>query len=283
MKPTKDQLQKYYAQALQRSLTAYAQLSDKEWDKKASDSWTAKDYLAHLVVSQTEEVNPHIRQTLNGEESDVPRPENRYARNDFNEQQLAKLRQMPASELLPRLKAAIEENLAILGGLSEADLDKPATSTTWDRPGTVRDLFFGSYLHLPGHYQDIRRVSKKKLPHWVEAGAPDEVNFQMGRIFNFMPLIYQSERGGDMQATYLFTMEGDGGGQWAISINDGHAIALDGPPESFDTEIRTKPEFWIDLSSNDLNPMWAITTRKVHLGGNASLAMKLGQLFSVDE
>jgi hypothetical protein len=283
MKPTKDQIQKYYSQALRRSLEAYAKLDDKEWGKKASDSWTAKDYLAHLVVSQSEEINPHIRDTLSGEESNVPRPENRYALNEFNERQLAKVRDLPVSELLTRLEAAIKENLATLEGMSEADLDKPATSTSWDRPGTLRDLFFASYLHLPGHYQDIRRAAKKKLPHWVEAGTADEVNFQMGRIFNYMPLIYQSERGGDMQATYLFTMEGDGGGQWSVSISAGKAQAMDGAPESFDTEIRTKPEFWIDLSNNDLNPMWAITTRKVHLGGNAGLAMKLGQLFGVDE
>jgi len=127
-----------------------------------------------------------------------------------------------------------------------------------------------AYRHNLGGFRD-----------WVEASAPDEVHFQMDRIFNFMPLIFRSDRGQDMQATYLFTMEGDGGGQWAIQIAGGKAESLDGAPTSFDTEVKTKPELWIDLSTNDLNPMWAITTRKVQLGGNAGLAMKLGQLFQV--
>jgi putative sterol carrier protein len=47
-------------------------------------------------------------------------------------------------------------------------------------------------------------------------------------------------------------------------------------------EFRTKPEHWMDLSTNDLNAMFAITTRKVHLAGNMALAMKLDSLFQVN-
>src|SRR3972149_1608049 len=132
-------------------------------------------------------------------------------------------------------------------------------------------------------YRGTRRAAKKKLPHWMEAGSPEEVHFQLDRIFHYMPLIFWSSRGADMNVTYVFNMEGEGGGQWALRISDGKAEAEDGVPESFDMELRTKPELWIDLSNNDLNAMWAITTRKVHLGGNAGLAMKLSTLFQVSE
>jgi len=283
MEPAKEQITHYTSQALSRCLDAYARLDEKEWGKKASDRWTAKDYLAHLVIGQEEEANRLIRQALAGEPANIPGFATREEINDYNERMLETVRDLPVSELLGRLKDAFEESLRILDSLSEADLDKPASSPGWDRPGTVRDLFFASYLHLPGHYQDIRRVAKKKLPHWVDASTEEEVHFQMDRIFHYMPLIYWSDRGADMQATYLFTMEGEGGGQWAVRIGDGRAEAQCGAPESFDMEFRTKPALWLDLSTNDLNPMWAITTRKVHLGGNAGLAMKLGSLFQVSE
>ncbi|MEE8346032.1 MAG: SCP2 sterol-binding domain-containing protein [Dehalococcoidia bacterium] len=281
MEPTKEQIRRYMSQTLQRSLDAYALLEDKQWKKKASSDWTAKDYLAHLVIAQEEEANHLIGQALAGEPGKLPGFDGREAINGYNEGMLASVRELPVSELLGRLKAAFEESLRILDGLSESDLDKPASSPAWDRPGKVRDLFLGSYLHLPGHYQDIRRVAKKKLPHWVDASTEEEVHFQMDRIFHYMPLIYWSDRGGDMKATYLFTMEGTGGGQWAVIIGDGKAETQSGAPESFDMEFRTKPELWIDLSTNDLNPMWAITTRKIHLDGNTGLAMKLGSLFQV--
>lgn len=278
--PTKEQIREHYSQALRRSLEAYSSLSEKEWGKKAAGDWTAKDCLAHLTQ---DEINTLIRQNLAGEKPNLPGYERREQIDEHNHAKVAEVRDVPVEELLSRLKATVEENIALLDGLGESDLDKPAMSPGWDRPGTIRDLFFAGYLHLPGHYQDIRRVAKKKLPHWMDTGTPDEVHFQLDRIFNYMPLVYVSERGGDMKATYLFTMEGAGGGQWWLRINDGRAEASIGAPESFDTEIRTKPALWIDLSNNDLNPMWAITTRKVHLGGNPTFAMKLGDLFGVSE
>ncbi|TET97338.1 MAG: ClbS/DfsB family four-helix bundle protein, partial [Dehalococcoidia bacterium] len=272
----------YAAQALQRCLESFARLDEKEWGKKASDRWTAKDYLAHLVITQEEEANRLIQQALAGEPANIPGFATREEINGYNEQMLAKVRDLPVSDLLSRLKAAFEETLGILDGLSEADLDKPASHPAWGCPGTVRDLLFASYLHLPDHYQDIRRAAKKKLPHWVEASTAEEVHFQMERTFNYMPLIYWSDRGGDMEATYLFTMEGKGAGQWAVHIAEGRAEAQCGAPESFDMELRTKPELWVDLSNKDLNPTWAITTRKVHVS-NLALAMKLDTLFQVNE
>jgi putative sterol carrier protein len=105
----------------------------------------------------------------------------------------------------------------------------------------------------------------------------------MSRLFHYMPLIFRSDRAEDMKATYLFNMEGPAGGQWSIQIAQGRADSSDGAPESHDTEVKTKPETWIDLSNGDINPAFAIMTRKVHLGGNAGLAMKLSTLFSVEE
>lgn len=281
MKPTKEQIEKYYSEALARCLNAYAQLEEKEWGKKATKVWTAKDYLAHLVVGQEETSNRVTRQAIAGQPGEIPGYRGREGINEYNDEMLAKVRQLPASELLARLKTAVGEHLSMLDGLGETDLDRPVVHPGWDRPGTLRDLFFSGYLHLPGHYQDIRRVAKKKLPHWMDVSSTDEVHYQLDRMFNFMPLIFRSERGQGMQATYLFTMEGDGGGQWAIRIADGRAEAQDGPPEKVDAEVRTRPALWIDLSTNDLNAPMAIMTRKVRINGNPALAMRLESLFQV--
>ncbi len=281
MKPTKEQIQKYYSDALARCLSAYAQLDDKEWGKKASDKWTAKDYLAHLVVGQEEASNRVTRQAIAGQPGEIPGHGGREAINEYNQEMLPTANQLPVSELLGRLKASVGEHLSILAGLGEADLDRPVVHPAWSRPGTIRDLFFSSYLHLPGHYQDVRRVAKKKLPHWMDISTTEEVHYQLDRIFYFMPLIFRSDRGQGMEATYLFTMEGDGGGQWSIRIADGRAEAQDGVPEKADAEVRTKPALWIDLSTNDLNAPMAIMTRKVRINGNPALAMRLESLFQV--
>ncbi len=281
MMPTKEQLERYYSQALERCLEAFGRLSEEDWKRKASKIWTAKEYVAHLVSSQEEEGNHLTAQALTGQPGQLPGFVDREHIDDYNEQILAPVRGLPASELLARLRASFGEHLRMLEPLTEADLDRPASNPGWDRPGTVRDLFYMCYLHLPGHYQDIRRVAKKKLPHWMDASTPDEVNYQLGRTFHFMPLIYWKQRGGDLQASFLFTMEGEGGGQWAINVANGRAEAQDGAPEKVDTEIRTKPTLWVDLSNKDLNAAMAIMTRKVHISGNPALAMRLESLFQV--
>ena len=282
MKPTKEQIREYYGQALQRCLDTFSKLDDKEWGKKVND-WTAKETLAHLVGTHLKETMVLTRQALAGEPPHVEGFDKRDQMMAFRGATMKEFRDKPVPELLEMMKANFEEHIKLLDGLTESDLDKPAMSPTWDRPGTVRDLFFASYLFLPGQYQDIRKVAKKKMPHWVEASTPDQVNYHMGRIFHYMPLIFRSDKGADMTATYVFTMEGEGGGQWSVKIAEGRADSEDGASDPFDLELKTKPELWIDLSTGELNAAWAIMTRKVQLGGNAGLAMKLGDLFSAAE
>lgn len=282
MAPTKDEIKQFYSQALQRCVDGFAKLDDKEWDKKASDEWTAKEHLAHLVATHEKEGLVLTKQALAGEAANIPGFAKRSEMPAFREACMQEAKDEPVAALLQRLQAGFGEHIQMLDSLTEADLDKPAMSPAWDRPGTIRDLFFAAYLFLPGQYQEIRKVAKKKMPHWMEAGTPEQVNFHMGRIFHYMPLIFRGDKAADMKATYLFTMEGDGGGQWALEIVDGKASSQDGEPAERDIEIKTKPELWIDLANGDLNPAMAIMTRKVKLGGNAGLAMKLSDLFSAE-
>jgi hypothetical protein len=282
MAPTKDQIRSFYGQALERCLEAFSRLDDKEWGKKVSDEWTAKEHLAHLVSTMEKETMPLTRQALAGEAPNIPGFEKRTDILTFREETMRGANSLPVSELLEQLKTLNEEHIALLDSLNDSDLDKPARSPAWDRPGTVRDLFFASYLFLPAQYQEIRKAAKKKLPHWVEASTPEQVNYHMGRIFHYMPLIFCSAKGADVTATYQFTMEGEGGGQWSLAIGAGRADAEDGEAAKHDIEIKTKPELWIDLTSGELNPALAIMTRKVKIGGNAGLAMKLSEYFSAE-
>src|SRR3990172_4979633 len=124
MKPTKEQIKQYYSQALQRCLDSYARLDDKEWGKKASDRWTAKEFLAHLVTSQEDVGNRITRQAVAGQPLEIPGHRGRDGINEHNEEALTKARDLSVPELLSRLKTAVEEHLSMLESLSEADLDK---------------------------------------------------------------------------------------------------------------------------------------------------------------
>jgi putative sterol carrier protein len=282
--PTKDQILGFYKASLQRSLDGYAKLDEKEWAKKTGE-WTAKENLALMPATMQAETLGSTKQALAGEKIHIEGFESRSDMLPLREKNMRAIADKPTAELLQMLQSTFGEHIQMLEGASEADLDKPTMSPAWGAPGTVRDLFFASYLFLPAQYQEIRKANKKKLPHWIEASTPDQVNYHMGRLFHYMPLILRNDKAADAECTYLFTMEGEGGGQWGIAIDHGKAVSQDGAPEKHDVEIKTKPESWIDLSTGDLNPITAVMPgpfNKVKLNGQMGLALKLSEYFGAD-
>ena len=279
MLQSKTDLAKRYREALKRCLDGFSQLDEKDWNKKASDHWTAKEHLAYLASNTEDELLVITRQAIAGQPASVPGFEKQDDAIPFHNAGVEKLRDLPVQELLLRWRAAVEQHISMLEELDEGMLDKPASSPAWSREGTIRDLLAAGYLFLAGQYQQIRRVNKKKLPHWLDDGPPERVNFHLDRLFNYMALILNAGSAADTQAIYLMNLEGPGGGQWRLKINNGTAFCEDGEGMEHDVEIKTKPVHWMDLASGDLNPPMAIMTRKVKLGGNAGLAMKLSSLF----
>jgi putative sterol carrier protein len=278
MKQTKDAMLQRYREALKRCVDAFARLDEKEWGKKASEHWTAKEHLAHLVSNYEDELLVITRQAIAGQPASVPGFETQDDQLDFYRAGVEKVRDRPVAELMERFRSAAEQHITMLDELDEAMLDKPAGNPSWSREGTIRDLFSAGYLFLANQHQEIRRVNKKKLPHWLDSGPPERVNFHLDRLYNYMALILRADRAEEAQVTYQFNIEGSGGGQWRLKIADSRGVCEDGEGE-YDAEIKTKPEHWMDLASGDLNPPVAIMTRKVKLGGNAGLAMKLGSYF----
>jgi putative sterol carrier protein len=281
--PTKEQMKLFYAQTAERCLQAYSQLDEKEWGKKASEHWTAKQHLAYTVGTIEEEYLPVTRAAIAGEAIKLAGFEAREDEPAFRRALTEKLSALPVSELLSRLRPAYEEHARLLEGLSDADLERKAVNPGWDREGTIRDIFIAAYLLFVNQYQAIRRVAKKKVPHWMDGIGAERVHYHVDRLFHYMPLIFNRNRADDMSSTYQFTMEGEGGGQWNMHIADGRADTADGPADPYDCEIKTKPALWMDLASGDLSAPVAIMTRKVKLGGNVGLAMKLSGLFGTTD
>ncbi len=137
MKPTKEQIQPRYREALQRSLEAFSRLDEKEWSKKASDDWTAKEHLAYLVSGAEDELLVATRQQLAGEPLKIPGFETREDAVEFNKRGVEEVVGLPASDLLARLKSAFEQHISMIDSLAEARTGTgPARSATCFRPAT---------------------------------------------------------------------------------------------------------------------------------------------------
>jgi hypothetical protein len=286
MAETKETLRAHYGAALERCLEVFGQLDAEDWRQAAKPGgWTARDYLGHLVTSQEMEGTPTTVQSLAGGPVEIPGLTQPGDIDAFNARNLEIVGDLSAQELKTRLRSAVDEHLRLLDGVSEEDLQKPATNPGLRWPITVQTTFDMYYLHLPLHYQDIRHCirRRRKTPHWAELASPEEIHDSMDLTFRLMPLMYRPERGGDLRATYLFDLQGPGGGQWTLEIADRRATSYFGRPARADIEIRATPSLWIDLQTKAANPMAAMLTGRLRLKPlrRAGLVARLERLFEI--
>jgi len=138
------------------------------------------------------------------------------------------------------------------------DLKRPAWNAGLRGDATIADLFRMGFLHLPVHLPGHRRAVRRsrKLPHWMELASTAEVHEALSQAFALMPMFYWPEKGGDLRATYLFDLEGDGGGQWWVAIDNGECTSGEGLANPDRLPLRTRPAYWMDLQTKQLNPLW---------------------------
>jgi hypothetical protein len=272
--------------ALQRCLDAWSQFDEEDWAAKDPHGpWAARDYLAHLVTSQQIEGNPVTAATLAGKKAEVPGLSGPQDIDDFNARNLETVRDVGPRELMQRLRELVDEHVAMLAPLSEADLERPAANPGLFWPITVQVTFDMYYLHLPLHYQDIRRClrRRRRLPHWMGLADEGETHDALDRTFKMMPAFYWAERGRGLRANVLFTLAGKGGGQWTVGIDDARCSSHAGPPERVDVEIRASPALYIDMQTGDMNPIWSFLSGsfRVRPLTKLGLANRLEKLFAI--
>lgn len=282
----KDTLQKYYPIALQRCLETWRQFDEGDWAAKDPKGiWTARDYLGHLVTSQQIEGNPVTAASLAGKTTELPGPTSPGEIDAFNARNLETVRELGPSELMERLSGLVEEHLGMLTPLSEADLERPAINLGLHQPITVEITFDMYYLHLPLHYQDIRRCVRRRrsLPHWMDVTSEEETHDALDRAFTLMPAFYWAERAPGLRASFLFTITGRGGGQWALEVDDGRCSLRAGPPERADVEIRATPGVYLDMQAGEMNPLTSFLSGRFRVRPltKLPLANRLEKLFSI--
>jgi uncharacterized protein (TIGR03083 family) len=280
----KETVRSHYAAALQRCLDIWSKLDDGDWQSRTPGSkWSARDYLAHLVTNEEMEILPTTSASIAGQAADIPGLASRLDIDTFNQTGVDSVADLTPAELLERFRANFQSHIQMLEGLIDEDLKRPAYNPGLRSQSTIADLFSIGFLHLPLHYQDIRRAvrRRRRLPHWMELASPEEVHEALSQAFAIMPVFYWPERGGDLRATYLFDLEGEGGGQWWVAIDGGECTSGEGLPTNTDCRFRTRPAYWLDLQTKELNPLWALLSRRLRLRGKLGLALKLDKLFAI--
>jgi putative sterol carrier protein len=84
----------------------------------------------------------------------------------------------------------------------------------------------------------------------------------------------------DVNATLVFDITGEGGGQWVARIENGTLALDEGTAVDPDMTLTANSESFLAMVNGDLNPVTAFMQGKVKIRGDASLAMKLNKLLT---
>ena len=98
-------------------------------------------------------------------------------------------------------------------------------------------------------------------------------------LFERMPEHFDVEKAGDLDATVLFDLSGEGGGQWHVKVADGVCTTGEGPVESPTATIRMDATDYVDMIAGRLNAMDAFMQQKIRVEGDLSTVMKFQTLF----
>jgi putative sterol carrier protein len=97
-------------------------------------------------------------------------------------------------------------------------------------------------------------------------------------LFASLPERFRSERAGDLRATYVFELDGEGGGTWTARVGDGSLTVEEGSTPEADVTVRAKAEDWMAIVEGRMDPQLAYLTKRLRVTGNLQLALRLREV-----
>jgi putative sterol carrier protein len=97
-------------------------------------------------------------------------------------------------------------------------------------------------------------------------------------LFASLPDRFRSERAGDLRATYVFELSGEGGGSWTVHVADGALRVADGGDPGADVTLRATADDWMAIVEGRKDPQLAFLTGKLKVSGDLQLGLRLREV-----
>ncbi|MGH7842740.1 MAG: SCP2 sterol-binding domain-containing protein [Candidatus Binataceae bacterium] len=99
-------------------------------------------------------------------------------------------------------------------------------------------------------------------------------------VFDNMAPRLNKDAAKGLNAIYQFDLSGDGGGKWAVLINNEQCQVQSGAHASPNITISMAANDYLDMVNGKLNGQMAFMTGKLKIAGDMGLALKLQSLFT---
>lgn len=98
--------------------------------------------------------------------------------------------------------------------------------------------------------------------------------------FERAPSNFNKEAAKGLKAVFQFDLSGDGGGKWAIRVDNDQCSVQEGSHSSPNITISMAAQDYLDMLAGKLNGQMAFMTGKLRIAGDFGLALKLQTLFN---
>lgn len=80
-----------------------------------------------------------------------------------------------------------------------------------------------------------------------------------------------------VQATFVYDLEGSGGGQWTVRVDNDKISVESGAASDPTVTYKIKASDYVDLANGDLNGAKAFLLRKLKVSGSIPMAQKMNK------
>ncbi len=98
-------------------------------------------------------------------------------------------------------------------------------------------------------------------------------------VFNKMPEVFDADAAQGLNAVFQFEITGDGGGNWAVVVNDGTCELSEGTHAEPSVTLTMSAETWLGMINKEINGMQAFMGGQLKAAGDIMLAQRVEQLF----
>ncbi len=100
-------------------------------------------------------------------------------------------------------------------------------------------------------------------------------------IFKEMPNRFNAGAASTLNATVQFSLTGEGGGEWNVTIADGSIEVDEGKVDSPKATIIMDADDFVKMSSGELNAMAAFMSGKIKVEGDLNTVMQMQSILGL--
>ena len=262
----------------------FADLREDEWNrppKGGSKEWTLHETVAHLCALTGEGLES-IQCALQEQNYVFEGLDDRYQFNAYNRRGIDEHLSLPREELCAKFLDILEQAALIARNLHPGQAEMASEMAIYNRPVKIVEAMGIMMFHAGLHHSAQVAEPAGVPPLWMQL-SPEIRHRVTGRVMRALSLLYRYDLGGDLQAIFVFDVDGPGGGKWHVDVSPTSTASSEGTVQKPSLIIHMRETaVFCRMFTKRLNLPVALLTGQMKLRGNLRLFPRFGSLFSVD-